>query len=274
MKHQIFIASYRGDVQWLQCCLASIKKYAVGFLPPVVNIPSEDVEFMEPVLRAAHESVLITTRYVRKNFGLRSEFMSAQIAMMRADEYCPEADFIFLLGSESVATGELTPEMYFLDAKPVMLISKYADLETCHPDCLCWRPGTERYLGWKPDYEFMRRLPCVYPRKIYEPFREHVAVRSPWKLFDEAIYRWDEIYKDTSEQNLLGAYAHNFFHDKYSWVDVGCLTLGQEATSQANPVVTFWSHGGLDRPCDLRFSFRGESVFGKTPREIIRSVLT
>jgi hypothetical protein len=274
MKAQIFIASYRNDLEWLRLSLISQKKFCKGFLPPVVNIPIGDVEWMTASLRDAHPEVIITTRHVRKNHGLRSEFMSAQIAMMRADEYCPEAEFIFLLGSESVVSSEMTPEMFFKGERPAMLVSKYSDLEKCHPDSLVWRPGTTRYLGWEPGYEFMRRLPCVYPRKVFAPFREYVGTRSPWHVFDDAIYRWDEIYRDTSEQNLLGAYAYQNFRDKLEWVDVGCASIGHGPLKEwPNPVVTFWSHGGLDKPCDLKFELNGKSIFGRTPRSVLKEIL-
>jgi hypothetical protein len=275
MKAQIFIATYRNDYDWVRCSLASIKKFSSGFLPPVVNVPLEDFEWMKKGLLEVCPDVVITTRFVRKNAGIRCGFMSAQIAMMRADEYCPEADFIFLIGSESFAVAPFTPEMYFKGSRPAMLVSRYSDLEKCHPDCLCWRPGTERLLGWKPELECMRRLPCVYPKEIYTEFREFVASRSPFMTFDDTIYRWDEIHRDTSEQNLLGAFAHKYFNGLYEWVDVGCSSLLQATLPEwPNPIATFWSHGGLDRPIDLVFNSNGVSVHGRTPRQVIKEVMS
>ena len=39
---QVLIISYLPDFQWLPHCLASLRKFSVGFLPPVVCVPEQD----------------------------------------------------------------------------------------------------------------------------------------------------------------------------------------------------------------------------------------
>lgn len=273
--HQIFIASHRKDFEWLVPCLASVNKFARGFLPPVVNLPKEDVEYMKANLLVACPNVVITTRQSRRSPSPRAPFMDAQVAMMSADTYST-ADFIWILGSDSFVTAELRPETFFAKEKPVLLYASYADLQKCHPDCFCWRRGTERALASAVSLEFMRRLPLVYHRSTFAGLRQEVVNKHSLFVptFTEYVYRMDEIYKDTSESNWLGEWAWQKERGKYEWEDVGCSSLhGAPLKKFPNPVITFWSHGGLDRPTDLIFEVNGKPVKGRTPREVMKEVL-
>ena len=277
---QFFTASYVKDLDFLEASLRSIEKYARGFLCPVVNIPAEDDAAMRDRILCACADTIITHRDEREARGPRAKFMAAQIAMLRADQYTT-GDYIFLLGSESIATGPVTTDIYFRWDLPELMFSFYSDLELCHRDCFVWREGTKRALGFEPVADFMRRLPCVYPRALYADLRAHVEARFSQTVptdFDQVIYTLDHVYQSISEQNLLGQFAYSdsrWFMDKFYWVNAGCRTLHHAPWSEyPNPFATFWSHGGLDRPCDLEFELDGKSIFGRTPRDVIQQVLT
>ncbi len=275
MNHQVFIASHVADFQFLGPCLKSLEKFSEGFLPTVVAMPSEDLEQFREICRAdggpsvpGKEHAQIKRRSTRAG----QDKMAAQIAMLRADEFCPEADYIWILGSDSFCTGPLRPGPFFKDGKPAMLYGRYDDLARCHSDSFCWKPGTEFLLGCSSEFETMRRLPLVYPRALFGMLRTHV--RAVHGSFDEALYARDASHHDVSESNLLGTYAHRYVPEMFHWENIGCKTLyGAPLPEWPNPVCTFWSHGGLDKPSDLLFEHDGKPLIGKTPREIIASVL-
>ena len=271
MTSQVFIASYAKDFCWLIHCLGSLKRFASGFLHPVVCVASEDYDGAVRIVAQSYPEARVVIRDGREGQG----FMRAQIAMMRADELCPEADFIFLLGSDCLATCRFTPVEYFTtDGKPAMLFSSYESLKSVHSDTFPWQTGVNRILGFKPVNEYMRRLPIVYPRALFPAMRSFIAVRHG-KDFDDFIYSDDVLNLNTSESNLLGAYAHRYMPSLYYWVDIAEAGMhGVQVKGWPNVVCQFWSHGGLDLPTDRTFHYGfGKMTIGRTPREIINEIL-
>lgn len=275
--HQFFIASYAKDREWLEALLKSLRRFTPpkGFMAPVVSVPEEDADAMRTGIFQAFPDALITTRRPRRGVGLRDAFISAQIGMMTADVYC-EADYVWLLGSDCLCTGPFEIEDFFWEGLPVMCVSEYSRLKECHPDALCWRPGTARALGFEPMLETMRRLPIVYHRSTFPAMRADIEKRHALftPTFEDYVYRMDAIDRATSESNWLGAYAHKHQSELYWWHDVGCSSLLQSPLSRLpNPFVSFWSHGGFDRPIDLKFEIGGKPITGRMPRGVIAQVL-
>ena len=141
---------------------------------------------------------------------------------------------------------------------------------------LPWVSGVKRILGWEPPYEFMRRLPSSFPREVFEPMREHVELRHN-VAFDYYIATNNQ-RGDTSEANLLGAYASRYMPELVEWVDCDEIEWeGPSPKGYPSAIGQLWSHGGLDHPADaiFEYEFRGHTTkaTGKTPRQIIAEVL-
>lgn len=272
MRHQIFISSYRKDFEWLIHCLRSLDRFAHGFLPPVVCVDSSDQTGAMEVIAEAQSNAMVA---IRDGEG----FMRAQISMMEADLLCPEAEIIHLVGSDCLAFRDFTGDLYCHHGKPVVLMNSYAVLAEAHSGACCWRRGVERVLGFEPDYEYMRRLPSVFPAEIFPPMRAHVE-RLHGKPFADYIVDGNKARRDTSEANILGAYAHRFMFDSCEWVNLDSPQYTWNYNPAQHPVAIgqFWSHGGLDRPSDSAFAYQSttgthHNSNGRTPREIIRDVL-
>ena len=270
MKNQILICSYAKDFEWLMFCLESLNKYAKGFLPPVVCVAQEDVTGARITIEQFCPDAILKVFDGKPGQG----FMRAQIAMMRGDELCPDADNIFFLGSDCIATDTFEPGPYLApDGRPAVLYTLYPTLKDCHADALPWKAGVERVLQIIPPAEYMRRLPSVFPRTIFAPMRAMVS-KIHNRPFDEYIYLGDLPYRDTSEANILGAYAHRFMPETCLWVDIATQGLyGCQVNGWPTVIAQFWSHGGLDRPVDCCFEYRGKSVVGRTARDIINEIL-
>lgn len=269
MKHQVFIASYHKDFPWLEYCLASLAKFAVGWIPPVVCVSSQDKAEAEQLARWTCPEAQIAVKDGRNGQG----FMRAQLAMMEADIYCPEADVIYFLGSDCIAFKEFMPEAYCDEkGRPIVLMTSKQVLADIHSGALPWLVGTERILGFPPPYEYMRRLPSVFPRAVFAKMRAYVEALHGME-FEDYIYTTDKEHRNTSEANILGAYAHKFMPETCSFVDTQDMVWGESAKNDTS-ILQCWSHGGLDRPMDANVTLTdGTKTFGLTPRFVFDKVL-
>jgi len=263
MTHQCLIASYPRDYAFLIHCLASLKKFSKGFLHPVVVVHYDDWKSARAIADQSYPEA-----EVKVYDGVVGQgFLRAQICMMSGDIFCPEADFTWLLGSDCFCTREFTPEPFFKGGKPVMLYTDYRDLAAI-PGALQWRGGVESALGLRPQYEFMRRLPLIYPRELFAPMRQHIAARHNVTFLKYVEWCGSRKPFDTSESNWLGAFAHRYMPDLYEWVDTA------KGEHWDNPCIQFWSHGSLDGKCDHDAVLPdGSRTAGRTPRDVIDSVL-
>lgn len=273
MKHQFLIASYRKDFPWLKYCLRSLARYSTGFLTPVVAIPSEDIEEFNATV---DDTKLLARLKVFNGPG----FGRAQASMMSGDLLCPEADYVWLLGSDCLATRPFSPADYCgEDGRPVMLWNSWEHMEKYSKETLFWRLGVEKAVGSPSHGEFMRRLPIAYPSALFAATRRLVVAHcNPLglhnidKTFNEIVFHRVNQCRNFSESNVMGEIGYRYFRSAYNWVniDTGCppdaanLPPGVSAWPVALPIVQHWSHGGLDRPRDQD---------GRTPREVIKEAL-
>lgn len=280
-KHQMIICSYENDFQWLIHCAASLRRFAIGFLHPVICTDGADAKAARAILDQSYPEATVVVKEAKNP---KQGFMRAQVAMMKADLICPEADIIHFVGSDCLALRPFGPEMYCApDGKPAVLYSSYLSMNLVHPDTVPWRKGVERILGVRPDNEFMRRIPTILPREIFAPMRAHVEKKQGME-FEDYIYKadWSQAVmkqvRDTSEANILGAYAYHFMPETCHWVDIATAGLyGSQVVGWPSAIGQFWSHGGLDHPADACFEYevRGEkrNSVGKTPRKVINELL-
>lgn len=265
MTHQAIICSYPKDYEWLIHCLVSLRKFARGYLPPVVCVDVQDEEMARRIVAGHYPEASVAVKPGRPGQG----FMRAQIAMMEADLFCPAADIIHFIGSDCIATRPFDASIYDApDGRPAVLYTPYAQL----PPSIPWRPGTERILGHPVEFEFMRRLPSVFPRSIFAPMRAHVE-RVHGKPFNDYIHEGNLARRDTSEANVLGAFAYYHLPETCHWVSTASFNPAEWPTALGQ----HWSHGGLDRPSDAcyEYDFRGQrrNAFGQTPRSLIDQIV-
>lgn len=264
-KHQAIICSYQKDFQWLEHCLLSLRRFATGYISPVICVDEADLEGARDIVARQYPECSIAVKNGRPGQG----FMRAQIAMMQADLYCPHADSIHFIGSDCLAIKPFDASIYAdEEGKPVVLYTDYRYLPSNHP----WKPGTTRVLGFEPKYEFMRRLPSVFPASVFSPMRKHVE-NIHGMSFEDYIYEGDKARRDTSEANIVGAYAFQYMPETCRWVNTATEDLSVWKTG----IGQNWSHGGLDRKSDTCYDYTIDGVtknsHGRTPREIINDIL-
>lgn len=269
--HQILIASYTKDFQWLHPNLLSLRKFCEGFLPPVISVDEGDYgEAKRLLARVGWPEVSLVMKNGRRGQG----FMRAQISMMECDLLCPNADFIYLVGSDCLAHRRFAPDMYFVEDKPVMLYNSRKYFEDAGAGApLEWINSTQEILGFPVNGEFMRRLPIHYPRELFAPMRAHVEATHRMN-FEDYIYQRNAAGRPVSESNILGGFAWEKMHDLYYWMHAdGHAAYTDYRANNPDPLAQFWSHGGLDRPCETTAIVNGRICAGRPPREIINEVL-
>ncbi len=271
MKSQCLIASYKGDFVWLQHCLRSLRKFSYGFLPPVISVAKDDIETARYIAQKTYPGAEIFLHSLPRHLlpthsGIG--MMRAMSSMMHGDILCPEADNIFLVGSDCIATESFTPRQY-LNGKgqPVVLTNSYEKLREIHPDAIPWRNGTAEVLGFTPGFEFMRRLPSVFHTSTFFQTRQYIEKLHGMPFNEYWFEGFLASQRGQSEANLLGAYAYRFQQPLY---DFRCMDAEEQPH---NPLLQFWSHGGLDKPIDIHYTLDGHDVFGSTPRTVITAVL-
>jgi hypothetical protein len=182
---------------------------------------------------------------------------------MSSDLLCPSADFLYFFGSDCFITKPLHPSLYFVDGKPLMLFNSYQHLLNGGANVKDWWEGTSAAMGFNVEYEFMRRLPLVYPARVLKGTRDHLEKihEDPFDLYVYSTVPEDgeQYHSKFSESNVIGSYAYYYDNGAYNWVNMDTPHVLPE-----NPLIQFWSHGGIDRPNDHD---------QRTPRSVFEEVL-
>lgn len=167
-------------------------------------------------------------------------FVDHMIQKCLADQHCPDADYIFHTDSDVIFCEPATPETFFQNGKPIMLVEPYEHLRAVRNPAACWELSTRRILGWSPRYETMRRHGTVYPRDLYGRFRRYIEDKCH-RAFREVMLA----EKVWSEFNCLGSFAQQTCPDLFHTIDVS------REPWPAHPLVQFWSLGAMDQPVDI-----------------------
>jgi hypothetical protein len=268
--HQVFISSYAKDFPWLRVCLYSLKRNSIGFLPPVVCVDGQDIRGVEQIRNQVFPEARIVVKDGRRGQGMAR----AMLAMMDCHRLSTDkADFYYLVGSDCMAFRKFTPEMHFFRGKPALLWNYYAELSN-DGGVSAWQAGTERIMGLPAPKEFMRRLPIIYPKELFAPFRAYVEELHKVP-FEDLIYKLRENGCAVSESNLMGVYADKFMPEIYSWLHAANNPDYLEfRTPESDSLIQWWSHGGMDRPAETCVNYApGKNTSKQTPRAVIREIL-
>jgi hypothetical protein len=221
----LFIRSYWKDLEWLHFCLESAYRYCHGFRSVIVVVPHST----EPWLRRA-----ILRHQVRIEFcrDYRDDYLGQQVTKLLADTFS-EADYICHVDSDCVFCRPTSPADFIVAGKPRILMQSNALLGRHRP----WQKPTETFLGCQVLDDFMRHPPFTFPRSLYSHLRQHVLAAHG---MDIESYILAQPPRGFSEFNVLGAFAWQYHHDQFLWVDTA-------VSSPPDPNCRwYWSWGGID----------------------------
>ena len=221
IKPHLFLRTYKGDRDWLPYLFRSIAKHAPDVGLTVVAPKGHDVGV----------AVTIHTDPVHGD-----DYINQQYDKLHADLYVPEGTtHIVHIDSDCILTAPL--DGLFRDGKPIMLHTPWEQVG----DAKCWHPITERLLGFEAPYEFMRRMPLVYPTDVYSGLRWHLE--SEHKTFMRSLIG-NVKGRNLSEFNLLGSFCWEHFYGEFCWINTAEKELPPLVARQG------WSWGGVDRAKD------------------------
>lgn len=238
MNVQIFIPSFRRDIEYLSYCLRSLQKFSTSFAAIVVDVPREDVPMFR-TLCEAHGAILKSHTGETKENG----HLVQQIVKMHADELCKGADYVLFLDSDCVVTEPITPLDYLIpndefEHMPVLCHKPWT--KSRKDEVKCWRAVTERALGIKCPQNTMVRHPAVHYVGILEAVRKHVSELHGMS-FDSYVLAQQSDPPGSfpprfSEFNCIGSFALEFYPERYHWIDVSKEEEPKAKIRQA------WSH--------------------------------
>lgn len=249
---EILIVSCKRDVELLDYCLRSIKKYATGFSGVTLAVPVADVRHFQKFQR---DEVKITTFVEPDGKGM----MMHEVVICRADEMCPHADHVLHVDSDCLFWRPVTPLDYIHGGRCLMVRERYDEIALRNPNRLIWRRCVEVATGITPDHENMVRHPSIFPRALYPRLRV-IVENHTGKKFDNYVLSCENGFpQGFAEFPTLGAIAIQEMPDKFAFVDYDHARDGQECGIPAGTAYQYlyrperdflvegWSHAGLAR---------------------------
>jgi hypothetical protein len=185
--------------------------------------------------------------------------------IMRADQWCPDADFILHTDSDCLFTEPVTPDDYFVDGRPILYYEKFSSLTKKHPDVGVWQEVTQNCLPFPVLYETMRRHPAVHQHNVYSEARGLIVTKTKQPVDDYIKSCREEYPNGFCEFVTLGNVVMHLEHlrKQYHLVDTAEFKDGWPPQK----ICQFWSHSPPNIPQSP--TFRGKP-FECTPEQLLK----
>jgi len=193
----IFIRTYSKDFDILNVCLYSIKKYLTGFRNIIICVREKEYNLLTKVVNLQGCKVIKTF-----NYDDSVDYLGQQISKLHAHTYT-DAEYIYFIDSDCILSDYMNIENVYFDKENKLIILK--DYWKNVGDANLWQPCLQ-YLGLLTEYEFMRRLPQLYPSNIFTPIKMLIQNKTGCK-WHEGCHK---IYSNAkfSEFNIMGSYIY------------------------------------------------------------------
>lgn len=228
MTHDILIKSCAKDLGWLVFSLRSIAKYCTGFRQVVLLFPEAEKAALSP-LNLTTEKVFFTRD--REDF-----YLWQQVEKLRAYGYT-NAEAITYVDSDVMFTRPCSPADLMHNGKPTVLYTPYSILvDSSGRPSTPWQAITERALGRRVEFEFMRRFPMTARSYLLYAFDEFMRAQHGKSVED---YVMSQPARAFSEFNSLFAFAYYFEPETCHFVCTEPEPLPPTVAKQ------WWSYSGL-----------------------------
>lgn len=239
----ILYVTFARDHAWLDHSLRSIRKYAKGFSSITVVVPTADMDKFLP-----YEKRFSTPEcpvWIKTFLEYPGKGFVHHLAMKcYADVFMTDCTHILHMDPDCLFSSPVTPQDYFVDNKPVLLIEPFDVLRSRHPARYNWKIAVENALRFEPTHETMCRHPAVHPRWVYGRMREHIEYSHQTPFTDYVIRQKTTYPAGFAEFPCLGAFAMKFFPKDYHFID----REDRGETMDPEPKVwQGWSYQGVDR---------------------------
>lgn len=207
-----FVKTFDGDAVWFRYLLRSLIKFD----------PNHTIVIVEDAQKLAPEAMQIADGYMRQ-----------QYIKLIADHFVPEPHV--QVDSDMILLRPPVAEDFFSDGGgPLWFHREWAEVG----DAKCWRPITQKALGFDPPYEFMTRPGFYVTPEDLKATREAIEREHKMPLVSYLASQG----RAFSEYNAIGATLWNERRASRTWrkPSDGLWGLPSPLIEQA------WSWGGLD----------------------------
>jgi hypothetical protein len=213
MRLSVFIRTYRNDFDWLPYCLERIRKH---------------IKYHEIVIVTPHDSLLkrrldVSDCKVVRVSEHTSGYLAQQSDKLNAWQWC-ESEVIMYVDSDTMFYKDVCVDDFITDGRINLLRTRYDQIETP------WQTITENAIGFKSDWEYMRRFPLLYWRETL------VNINRDFPSLSQYINRIKN--REFSEFNFIGQFIERNEYHKYNLLDTND-GVPPEVCKQ------FWSYTGV-----------------------------
>lgn len=238
MKTSIVTVSYDKDLEWLKYSYKSIQKFCKEYHSYHVILDDHENDCVNCMQFCKDNNIKFHIDTNAKN--IQSGYVRQQYMKLMADVYVPDdCDLICHVDSDSIFHDFHDPSIYFCKEsnKPAMLMTPYSAFGGMLDH---WLKSTSDFMQETVEYEFMRRMPLIYPKWLFFELRNWVLDKHKVSLLD-----YLKGLDTFSEYNALGAYCYKYHRNFYKWVDT-------TKDSFINlPFLQSWSHGSISEKSAL-----------------------
>jgi len=170
-------------------------------------------------------------------------FVHHEAMICYSDVFRQDCTHILHMDPDCLFTSPVTPQDYFVDGKPVLLVEPYEAIRRRgHEGRYNWKKVTEEAVKFNCEYETMCRHPAIHHNWIYKEVREHIESRHQCPFVDFVLRQKNSYPQGFGEFNTIGAYVMEFQKDKYHIIDRG---YDHEKNDPAPKVKQMWSYQGV-----------------------------
>lgn len=219
----IFIRTYDKDLKWLKYCLRSIYKFGIGYRNIIICIPESQVHLLEG-WNLTNEKIVTCPDY-------KDDYLGQQIEKIYSWQHS-DADIIMFVDSDLIFHTKLDVNEYLKGDQIQSYKTDYSKVE----GAICWKPITEKAIGQKLQYEYMRRHCFLYYRDTLIGCIEEFKRRTGKELSD---YIKSQALRQFSEFNYVSAYADLIKDNRYNFQDTETIKMPDLKLKQ------YWSWSNL-----------------------------
>lgn len=208
MITDIFIKTYSKDIQWLAHCLRSITYHCRGFRRVVLVVPENEAKL--------YDRFSVGKLVAAREHGIG--YLWQQVCKLQADKYCEDAEAVLYVDSDCVFVRECTPESFCQNDKPIVYMTPWDRVGAAR----CWKEPTEKAMKETVNWEYMRRLPCLFFTRTLRDAAEWFVQNHPKPINEYVV---SQPGRHFSEFNFLGAWAHRHHPELYQFVNTEEVTM-------------------------------------------------
>ena len=208
LKTSIVIITYDKDLEFLKYSLKSIDKFCRFYNEVVVVIDQHGNDCLQTqkYLESIGQKYFINNDAKHVPIG----YVRQQHMKYFMEEYLDDSDYVCSVDSDNIFYANNKPCCFFKNGLPIIGMQKWSDMPN-----ESFKQCTNETLGFNSDYNFMRRMPLIYPLWLFKEVRDYIEAKH-----GQSFLSYFKTLKHTSEYNILGAYAYRFHRDSFYWVDV------------------------------------------------------